>query len=188
MAHSKDGVKSHYSSTNPPCAASLNLLLPFLFLEDHLWSLSTKRNMDRLTKQTTEIGKKHGFWLLHGLRPTSCAFKLGVNPLQQPQGRAEEYCFPWRRDWKITRLRIRVDWKLQEDCYCVMTKLPWYACELTRHLTVITYQTESQLQEEPQCVPFGLSEYPKQQHIQLKKCCGNRLTMLQLSWLQMKTK
>lgn len=132
-----------------PCAASLNLLLPILSLEDHLWSLSTQRNMNRQTKQ-----KKRGLWLLHGLWPTSQAFKHGMNPLQQLQGRAEKSCFPWRRDWKITRLRIRGDWKLQEDYHCKMTKLPWYACELTSHLTVITYRTESQLQEEPQVCPL----------------------------------
>lgn len=78
-------------------------------------------------KQSKKLkeGRKVGSWLLGGLWLTS--FKPCVHLFQQLQGRTQKPHFRWRREWTITRLKIRGNFgNYKRRCYCIMTKLPWY--------------------------------------------------------------
>jgi len=175
-----------------PLSASLNLTLfiPKLCIEDHLWCLFREEMWTSRQSRRIKEGRNVGPYLLDGLRSTLFTFKLCVNLFSHCRERLISW-FPWRREWTINTLKIRENFGNYEMLLLLTTKLPWYMSRgLKFHFIFSSYtELELSLQEELQVVfPLVYLNIPNSITFHLKLCPWNRLTMLQVSWLQAKTK
>lgn len=70
------------------------------------------------------------------------------------------------RDWKITRLKMKGDFGNHErSCYHTMVScFLWLSATISSHWYHMIKQSKGS-RKSTKCVPFALSEHPKQQHI-----------------------